>query len=111
MAEKLSEEERLLLKFGAYLRGIETVLRTVTRNRRNQFGAYLRGIETSTSVWRSKIVPTFGAYLRGIETQAPLDCRDLVLQRSEPTYEGLKPASIGSLVSGIGMVRSLPTRD
>ena len=37
---------RAVPKFGAYLRGIETVMKALVRQSRREFGAYLRGIET-----------------------------------------------------------------
>ncbi len=82
------------LKFGAYLRGIETRSPglVLISSHINRFGAYLRGIETREQVRRlTKAQLRFGAYLRGIETSGEFTRYCLTsLPGSEPTYEGLK---------------------
>ena len=65
------------------------------RVRRFRFGAYLRGIETVLRGPPYIPMPTFGAYLRGIETAGGDVSQTGVAPGLEPTYEGLKQEILG----------------
>jgi len=64
----VSADLPFLIKFLAYLRGIETSSKSVNIRLENWFLAYLRGIETTVETVDFGKPQKFLAYLRGIET-------------------------------------------